>query len=232
MVAWFPNGNVDSPSNLTAASGTILGDDTGVVKVSLNLTVATMYAANVQWYVFDSGTDEGLVLGSQNPSASNIFCFGAGKLLVDANDDAHDCTFASSAWNSFGSAPVWDWVSIATTVNAGSTSTPHIRTNYGATDRLFFAPWQPTGWATQPSGGGNEILVNTSTNKAYFVPKQLTGRTVGVGIPLKLRQIAHGPASSAAFAIYNISGPTLAATQFCARTTGDSNAPWFTQFKL
>lgn len=32
-VAYFPAGNVDTPSNLTASSGTILGDDTGAVKV-------------------------------------------------------------------------------------------------------------------------------------------------------------------------------------------------------
>lgn len=52
--AWFPSGNVDTPSNLTASSGTILGNDSGCTKVWAPMVVGAVYAASFQPFYFDS----------------------------------------------------------------------------------------------------------------------------------------------------------------------------------
>ena len=64
--AWFPSGNVDTPSNLTASSGTIMGDDSNCVKVSAALAVATIYATGIVPFYFDSA--EAVIFCWQNPS--------------------------------------------------------------------------------------------------------------------------------------------------------------------
>lgn len=227
--AYFPAGNVDSPSNLTAASGTIMGDDTGAVKVWAQMPVGSTYGANVQPFYFDSS--EAVLFGFQNPAVAAGFMAGAGKLLVDGNDNAYDAVFslATTATNNFGGAGVLGWQT--TKPNAGS-GTQCIRTNYGSSDRVYFAAWVPSATWAASAPSSTDILTDTSAAKAWFVTMQLLGQTKGEGFVLKLRQIGYGSGTTGAFTPYNITGPSVAARQFNAATAGGNAYPWITNFKL
>jgi len=228
--AYFPAGNVDTPSNLTASSGTIMGDDTGAVKVWASLSIAGIYAASVQAYYFDSA--EAMVFAFQNPAGSTGQFAGAGKLLVDASDNAYSAVF------SIGTATISNWgsqtavIPWSTTVpNAGS-NTACVRTNYGASNRVYFQAWIPAGvWATS-SVSSTDILTDTSNSKAWFVPTQLLGVTKGEGFVLKLRQIGMGPGTTGPLVPYNTTGPVVAARQVNLATTGGNGFPWMTNFKI
>jgi hypothetical protein len=228
--AWFPAGNTDTPLNLTAASGTILGVDTGVVKVWPGMAIATIYAASFQPFYFDSA--EGCVFGFQNPAAASPYMCGAGDVIVDNSDAAYGCTFsyAGSAVTTFGSSSsLMNWSS--STILAGGSSVA-VRTNYGAANRAYFHAFAPTGvWANQAIGP-LDILTDTAISKAWFAPMPLLGQVKGEGMVLKLRQIAMGPATTGALATYNTTGPVVAAIQFNAFTSGGTGYPWMTNFKL
>lgn len=230
QICYFPAGNVDTPSNLTAASGTIMGDDTGVIKCCTGGAAATVYTTSVQPYYFDSA--EAVVFGFQSPGSATNHVFGAGALLVDGSDNAYAAAFIFTAGQNFSSStsPALAWQTSDITAGSGSTSV--IRTNYGSADRLYFQAWAPTGqWLNTPVGP-NDILSDTANNKVWFVPYQLLGTTKGEGFVLKLRQIAHGPGTTAAFTAYSTTGPAVQARQLCAVTTGGLGHPWFTNFKL
>lgn len=228
--AWFPSGNVDTPSNLAASSGTILGNDSGAVKVWASMTVATVYGASIQPFYFDS--DEGMIFGFMNPASLACYLGGAGSLIVDASDVAYGCVvgYGTGSVASFGAAgglTLWQ----TATVNAGS-STACIRTNYGSSNRVYFHGLVPNGpWAAS-AVGPSDILTDTGASKAWFVPQQLLGVTKGEGFVIKLRQIAYGPGTVGAFTPYNITGPTVTARQFNAATAGGNGYPWITNFKL
>ncbi|MBS0330787.1 MAG: hypothetical protein JSR30_13100 [Proteobacteria bacterium] len=228
--AYFPNGNVDTPSNLTASSGTILGNDSNAVKVWASMLVGNIYAANLQPFYFDSA--EAVVFGFQNPASTTAYMGGAGELLVDASDNAYGATFAlgSGAPTFGGSSPTIPWSSSSVSASSG---TACVRTNYGAANRTYFTAYAPSGaWGTQAIGS-TDVLTDTANARAYFVPIQLLGQTKGEGFPLKLRQIAIGPSTTAAFTPYNTSGPVVQARQFYAGTTGTTAGyPWFVNFKL
>lgn len=231
-IAFFPAGNVDTPSNLTASSGTIMGDDTGAVKVSASCAVSFAYAALLQPFYFDSA--EAVFFGFQNPAVSTSLCgFGAGYLLVDAADNEYAATvsFGNTALHTFGQTTSgMGWTTTAQV--AGTSSAPHVRTNYGAAGRAYFGAYAPAGaWASQATGP-TDILTDTSLSRAYFVPFQLLGQAKGEGFALKLRQIAFGPGTTGAFSAYNTTGPVVAARQFNAATTGGGGFPWFTNFKI
>jgi len=231
FIAWFPAGTANTASNLTASSGTIAGDDTGAVKCAPFSTIANAYGANFVPFYFDS--TEGVVFGTANPAAgATSYVMGAGSLLVDASDNAYDCTFgfSSNLGPSFGSttSPI-PWA--AATPSAGST-TATVRTNYGSTNRAYFLAWAPSAvWANQAVGSA-DILTDTSVSRAWFVPAQLLGQTKGEGFVLKLRQIGLGPGTVGAFSVYNTTGPVVAARQFCNATAGVNGAPWLTNFKI
>ncbi len=229
--AYFPAGNVDSPSNLTAASGTILGDDTGVVQVWPNMTIANIYPALFQVFYFDSA--EAMVFGFQNPAAASTYMGAAGKIIVDASDNVYSAVFSTggnlaSNWGS-QSAPPLPYTSSA--LLAGS-ATPVVRTNYGATNRSYFAGWVPSGTWASVAVSSTDILTDTSNTKAWFVPEQLLGQTKGEGFVVKLRQIAFGPGTTGPLVPYNTTGPVVQARQFNIATTGGNGYPWITNFKL
>lgn len=228
--AWFPSGNVDTPSNLTASSGTILGNDSGAVKVWASMTVATVYGASVQPFYFDSA--EGVVFGFQNPAGTTCNMAGAGDLVADGSDNAYGSvfSFASTTLSSFGvTASPMSW---SPTKPSASSATPCFRTNYGSADRTYFMAFTPAGnWASS-AVSATDILTDTSTSKSWFVPVQLLGQTKGEGVVLKFRQIAWGPGTTGAFTPYNTTGPVVQARQFNACTTGGNGFPWFTNFKL
>ena len=83
-----------TPSNLTASSGTIMGDDSNCVKVSAALAVATIYATGIVPFYFDSA--EAVIFCWQNPSNTTCYACGAGSLLVDASDNAYGATFGKA----------------------------------------------------------------------------------------------------------------------------------------
>lgn len=226
--AWFPSGNVDTPSNLSASSGTILGNDTGAVKVWASMAVSTIYTTSVQPFYFDC--DEAVAFGWQNPGSSNCYLAAAGNLLVDGSDNVYGATFSFGGTSAtvFGSG-VSPWS--ASTVQASS-STICFRTNYGSSNRVYFQGFAPTGvWASQAVGSA-DILTNTSTTEVWFIPVPLLGQTKGEGFVLKLRQIAYGPGTTGPLSPYNVTGPTVAARQFNAATVGGNGYPWFVNQKL
>ena len=228
--AWFPSGNVDTPSNLTASSGTILGDDSGCTKVWAAMAVATIYAASVQPFYFDSA--EGMFFGFQNPAVATMYGAGAGDLLVDASDNAYGCVvgFGPAAVNNFGTAAgIMPW---STTKPSASSATACVRTNYGSSDRVYFFAYYPSGTWAQSAVNATDILTDTGNSKAWFVPVQLLGQTKGEGFVLKFRQFGFGPGTTGAFTPYNTTGPVVAARQFNGATAGGNGAPWFTNFKL
>lgn len=227
--AFLPNGNVDTPSNLTAASGTILGNDAGAVKVWGGLNPVGFYAANYQPFYFES--NESVYFGFQNPVSASCFSAGAGNLIVDTSDNEYPAvlSYATASAGTFGSssAPLaWGVTPIA----AGTTSAC-LRTNFGSANRVYFHAWCPSGpWASS-SVSSTDILTDTTLNRSYFIPVQLLGQVKNEGITLKLRQIQFGPGTVGPFTAYNITGPVVAARQFNAATIGGNGYPWFTNFK-
>lgn len=229
--AWFPSGNVDTPSNLTASSGTILGDDTNCTKVWAAMPVASIYAASIQPFYFDSA--EAVFFGFQNPASSTAYAAGAGDLVVDAADNAYGAVvgFGSSTLGNFGGnlTTIMGWLSAKPSANSTLSC---VRTNYGSADRVYFMAYAPSAaWASSPVSS-TDVLTDTANAKAWFVPVQLLGQTKGEGFVLKFRQFGFGPGTTAAFTPYNTTGPVVAARQFNASTTGGTGYPWFTNFKL
>lgn len=228
--AWFPNGNVDTPSNLTASSGTILGNDSGCTKVWASMTIASIYGTSVQPFYFDSA--EAVLFCFQNPAITSCFMAGAGDLVVDSADNAHAAVigYSTSTLTNFGAtSSIMAWS--ATKPNAAS-NTACVRTNYGAADRVYFSAWTPGGpWASSVVSA-TDILTDTANSKAWFVPAQLLGQTKGEGFVLKLRQIAFGPGTTGPLTPYNTTGPTVQARQINLATSGGVGFPWAVNFKL
>lgn len=225
---FFPNGNVDTPSNLAASGGTVMGDDTDSLYVSAGTNISNMYAASVTPYYFDSA--EGVVLFTQNPISTTIYSQGAGYLFVDASDNVYPSNFGfgqnnANLWQ--GSGPM-NWASgnyLPTNTNARA------RVNYGGNNRQFFNAWLPTGlWAN--STAGNSMLIDTGSSQAFFVPVSLLGQLRGEGFVLKWRQIAFGPPTTGAFATVTETGPTIVARQAYSNGAGSTGAMWFINSKI
>jgi len=230
-IAWFPNGNVDTPSNLLAASGTILGDDTGCVKVALGSAVSTIYQTNVQPFYFES--NEAIYFGWQNPATATTYAQAAGNLIVDGADVEYGATFStgSNSLANFGTASsLMPWTTSANFAGSGTLVT--VRTNYGSANRVYYSAMQPSGpWASSVVGP-NDILTDTATSRVWFVPVQLLGLTKGEGFVLKFRQVAWGPGTVGAFTAYNTTGPVVQARQFNATTAGGNGWPWLVNFRV
>lgn len=227
--AWFPNGNVDTPSNITAATGTVLGDDTGSVKSWASMLVSSIYGANVQVFTVDS--TEGIYFFFQNPATSTMYGSGVGKLIVDGGDVERDCVvgFAANSLSTLGQGGQMIWTSAASPAGGGSAC---VRTNYGAANRVYFIAWAPNGAWLNTAVGSGDILSDTATQRAWFQSLSLIGQVKGEGIVLKLRQFGIGPGTTAAFTSYNITGPVVAARQCNALSSGGIGYPWFTNFKI
>lgn len=228
---WFPNGNVDTPSNLTAASGTILGNDTGATKDTAPGAIGTIYGASFQPFYFDSA--EAIWIGFQNPASSIVYAMAAGKIVVDANDVAYDGSFGSGSFslNNFGNAanPTITWVTPSTSL-VPTVTTARLRVNYGTNNKAYFQGLIPNVWNSQ-AADASDMLVDSSLSKVWFVPAQLLGHTKGEGFALKLRQVAYGPGFLAAFSAYSSTGPVIQARVFNAASAGNAT-PWFTNFKI
>jgi hypothetical protein len=231
---YFPAGNVDTPSNLNAALGTILGDDTGVMKIWPNMNIGTVYGASFQPYYFDSV--DVLVFGFQNPGVNSAYLGMAGDLVVDANDIAYPATFSmgtGTANNIGANGSSWGWSATSSSYTAGGTnSSPVVRTNYGSANRIYWQAWCSSGsWAAQ-STAGSDVLINDAVPASYLVPIPLIGLTKGEGFALRMRQFAMGPSSTGPFATLASSGPVIQARQVNAGVAGNFGCPWLTNFKL
>ncbi len=229
--AYFPSGNVDTPSNLTASSGTIMGNDTGAVKVWAAMPVTSIYTTSLQPFYFDSA--EAIYFCFQNPASASVYLAAAGAILVDGSDNAYDgvMSFGSSLAAAISSQNSAVMPFSITKPNAGATNAC-VRTNYGSTDRVYYQAWSCSStWAASPVGP-TDILTITASNLAYFVPIQLLGQTKGEGFVLKLRQFGLGPGTVGPFTVYNTTGPTVVARQINAATTGGNGYPWLTNFEI
>jgi hypothetical protein len=229
--AFFPAGNVNTPSNLTSSSGTIMGDDTGAVKVWASMAIATIYGASIVPFYFDSA--EACCFAFQNPAAAQCYFAGAGALVVDSSDNAYNAVLSYAGTNvgTFGTAgsPSAPWQTAAPLAGA---ATACLRTNYGATNRVYFNAWSPAGpWASS-AVSSTDILTDTSNSKAWFVPVQMLGQAKGEGFVLKLRQIGFGPGTVGPLTPYNTTGPVVAARQVNLATAGGNGYPWVTNFKI
>jgi hypothetical protein len=230
-VAWFPNGNVDTPSNLTAASGTVLGNDANAVKCASMGQVTTIYPTGYRPFYFDSA--EAIWLGTQNPSGTTMYATGAGDIFVDGGGTAYGGVYAcgASSLSSFGASGGAPCQWTGSLINAGA-NIGCLRTNYGSSNRVYFHAFTPSGgWASQAQGPA-DVLTDTTNTKVWFVPVILLGQTKGEGFTLRLRQVAFGPGTTGQFAAYNTTGPVVAARQFNAATAGGYGYPWMTNFEV
>lgn len=224
-LAFFPAGNVDTPSNLSAASGTVMGDDTGAPR-AVPIIITTIYATGMSAFYFESA--EAVVFGFSG--GANTFAFGAGNLLIDSADAAYPAalTTCNATLGGFGIS----LFGYSVTDPASSSNTPVIRGFYGGARKVLFAAFWQTGWASALTNA-DTLLQDATTNNAWFLPYPLIMRAEkGVGFPLKLRQIGIGPYTSSAFEARTETGPVVKARQFCGVAAGDAQSPWFTNFKL
>lgn len=233
-IAYFPAGNVDTPSNLTAASGTVLGNDTGAVISATGPTIAAAYAALLQVFYFDHA--EGMIFAFGNPAAATgpIGLHGAGFHLVDGSDNEYAATFSTLALAlaDFGSTTAYmTWAASGPSAGA-NTGAPVIRTNYGSAGRRYFVSRKPNGTWADAVVGPTDILTDTALNKAWFPRVPLLGQVKGEGEVLKLRQIAMGPGTVGPFTPYQQTGPVVKAIQVNNATVGGTGFPWVTNFKV
>lgn len=228
---YFPNGTGTTLSNLTAAAGTICGNDTDCTKVSYIGAIGTIYAASYVPFYLD--TAETLTFGQGNPATTTQFMSYHGEILVNNADVAYGGSMglaggSMGSWGGSGAAPI-PW--LATAPLAGGGLSPAIKTNYGSANRSYYFYGQPGGpWASSPVGS-TDILTNTATNDVWFPNIQLLGNTKGEGTALNLRQLGWGPGTVGPYTPYLVLG-VQQAIQFCNATTGGNGFPWFTNFKL
>lgn len=234
FIAFFPSGNVDTPSNLTSASGTIMGDDTGVCGAASLQSVSSNYTTSVQVSYFDS--DGGVLLTFQNPATTNSVVFGgAGWLVVDASDTEYPCAMGTHATSFLPGATSGNPFAWQPTPTArGSASTGAVFVFYGGSQKPFYHAWIPAGqWALQTVGAGPDILVDSASTRVWFLPIPLLSNTKGEGMVLKFRQIAIGPGTTGAFQPYNTTGPVVAARNINGCTTGGIiGHGWVTNFRV
>jgi hypothetical protein len=240
-IIYFPSATTSTPSNLSSASGTVMGSDTNCVKACTSGAIAsTFYAATYQLWYMDSA--DGIYLFSQTPNATAYQALGAGLLLVDYSGNA----YAATCGIYDGSSDVtllsnWkEWSSTFTGAGNELPSAAIYRTNYGTADSLFFLAFGVstalTPWLNQTNGAAADILVNLATSTVYFAPIMLLGQTKGQGVVLKIRQIAMGPqtpTASVAFYGYYGTGNVL---QAFAMSNNNASAtslfPWAVNFQV
>lgn len=233
--AFFPNGTVDTPSNLNATSGIILGNDSQCTMATFIGTPSSIYTTNVRFSYSDC--QEGIGLFFQNPALStSIFGGIAGNLMVDLADTAaYPCSIGSG--HSYGG-----FIGIGSTVSFNPLSftaggippgyaNSGARVYKGGASRDVYQAFMPSGWAQQVVGP-NDILTDTSNSKAYFCPIMFLTGTKGEGITMKLRQIAHGPQAIGPFPVYNETGPTVVAQCPTSITTSLTGMFWLLNKKI
>lgn len=232
---YFPSGNVDTPSNLTASSGTIMGDDTNVIPCGTNtFTIASYFTTGYQLSYADCA--EGIYVNCQNPSGATAAALAAGNLVVDANDDAYPCAMAVGGVQTFQTSNgTWAWNANAP-VGGSSTGGARWMARYpaGASAKAYYQAWNHTGWAGLDPAASSTVNTDAANQKVWFTPVQLVGQVKGEGLKIKLRQITFGPNSIGNFTKYYTSGPVLKAMHMNSILVASAAAgqPWLTNFKV
>lgn len=225
---YFPNGNTDTASNLTAASGAICGNDTGC-----NKAVACNFAYGTGNRLFMAQAEDAVYFWTGTTSTGNMF-FGAGNLVVDGSDNAVVAGFglSNSSMGSYGNATTIlasGWSSTIAPAGQGASCGP-IRLS---DSKQYFQAYGPLGGWAALAPSATDILSDTATNKAWFVPIQLIGQTKGEGLKYKFRQLTLGPGVvSGPNPVYNTTGPVVQAIHINPTTAAMNGGLWFTNFKV
>lgn len=230
-VAFFPGGNVDTPSNLTSATGAVMGDDTDATLCAYLGNATAIYAANFQFCYADCA--EGVMLFFQNPATTAVTAGGAGYLVSEIADDTvlpsaigASTTTSAGNFNALASGVLFPFTPAAVAV--GGSGAASVRVVRAGVAQSVYQAFAPTGWASQPISSG-DVLSDTASSRYWFAPIILMTNDKGGGFPLKLRQIALGPQSVGEFPVYYESGPTPVALSFCGST---ASAPWLLNRKI
>lgn len=235
-IAWFPAGTANTPSNLTASSGTIAGDDTGCTRCASAGAISTIYTTSFQPYYFDCV--DGVAFCTGHTGNTNAYWVMAGNLVVDASDVAYGISYGphSIAMPQFGANSSTPLLYSSAGALAGAAST-YAKSNYasqslGTNTSAWYHAWICPSWAATAIGS-TDILSDTSTTDVWFVPVQLVNSYAkGGGFPLKLRQVAIGPQSLGTFSIYNTTGPVVQARCGTPAAASSTGCPWFVNFKI
>lgn len=237
-MCYFPNGNVSTPSNLTASSGTVMGNDTNCVKAQcIAFSPATFYAATFRVAYIESN-ESFFMLTQNNTGAAAVYGGGAGEVLVDGSDDAYGAVIGPGAgqFNNICSATTAASIPWSNTaILAGSTSAA-IRTNQGSANRIMFLAWCPSGaWTSVTPGAAADPTRDATNSVAFFFGIPVFGVVMpksGTGI--KLRQIAFGQGTVSSFQTINSTGPVTQAlgSYPFSPSSSPQSAPWFTNFKI
>lgn len=231
---YFPAGNTDSPANLTAASGTILGDDTGVTGAVMCGAQTALYATSVQCYYFDSA--ESILICFNNPGGATTYGIFVGGIAVDGNDAVVTGVMGLGTTPNtltFGATTGFPLPFTTSTYTKGTSTAPVVHLYYNGAVKAFYIAYMPSAvWATQAPGAA-DILSDTGTTDVWFVPIPLISNTKGEGFVLKLRQLGLGTGTTGAFTIYNSTGPVVQARSIVSATAGSAAGyPWLTNFKI
>lgn len=237
-MCYFPSGNVSTPSNLTASSGTVMGDDTNCVKAAcIGQTFATIYS-NATFRVSYVESNEAVFLLTQaNTGAAPVYGGGAGELLVDGSDVTYGAVIGpgTGSFNAMGAATTTN--SMVWSVNAvvGGATNPNIHTNQGVANRSMFLAWTPSAtWTSQVPGLAVDPTRDATNGVAFFFGVPVLGNVMpksGTGI--KLRQMAFGQACASAWQTVNSTGPvTQAVAPYPFSPTTQQATLWLTNFKI
>lgn len=235
-MCYFPSGNVSTPSNLTAASGTVMGNDTNCVKATcISSNIGITYQAGFRVAYVESA-EAFYVFTQSTAGASSVYGGGAGEILVDGNDNVYGGVIGCGAgtWTSLAAftSNMMPWSSAV--INAGATGAC-VRTNYASANRNMFLAYIPSSnWNAQTFGATADCTVDAAAGKVFFYGMPLLGNNAAKNGPaVKLRQLAWGPGVTAAWQAINASGPVRMALATChTGPSSVSHMPWFTNFKL
>lgn len=234
-MTWFPNGNTDTPLNLTAASGTILGDDTDVLFLTHRLQTTTAYSGTKQ--IQCVANEEGLVFSFQADNDNDQGLMGAGNLVVDYADNAYPACFGHTAITISANWPLSIPYSFSTDIT--SANWPLVRSHHPTPNSNSFIPFSPAGlWNIQLWNDTNDVLHNHAESKMWLLPTPLAPYVKGGPWDLKMRQMAIGPThllGGDTFNSYiydsNALQPDAIQLNLSNKTVDDSFC-WFTNYKI
>ena len=184
---WFPNGNTDTPSNLTSASGTVMGNDTDALYMAHGLPAAAYNSTySIQAFAHAGGV---MVLMGQT---GTTYVMGGGQVVVDQADVAYDCCFSSGNGNV---SDFWDGFPFNSSSETTDATWGMIRANYGANNRMFFHPWSFSGnWHTDTNlQDTTNVMYDWNQSKLWWSAFPLMANIKGANWTLKWRQMAYGP---------------------------------------
>lgn len=231
-MAWFPNGNTDTPSQLASGNtGTIMGDDTGCTYAVT--APVTAYGSNYSPWCWAS--EEIVVFGYQNTSGNGTSSFAAGALFVDRDDNASDGAYmdtegsltaalASTLIPSPGNTVTW-----STSFAFGFNGHGICVNDAGGKRALALAAGFVGSYADNNSSAQN-VHIDTALAKAWFQPIAFLDSTKGGGWKYKMRQLAIGPPTASPLEVINTATLSPAAVSLSEYRV--TSTVWGTNFKV